>query len=136
MFIEILNQQKRELYYQLCIYASTVDNVIAEEEIEALKEFKSHWHITDECDKPKIALYDLLKELGESCNDMEKRIIIYELVGFFYADDDYAKVEKELLAKVEDAFGISREETERLSRLVKRYIHLYLDTYNEISFVG
>lgn len=136
MFVEMLDQHKRELYYQLCIHAVTVDNVIAEEEINTLEEFKAHWHITDECDKPEVDLKDVLKELGESCTDMEKRIIIYELVGFFYADSEYAESEKELMAKVEDAFGVSGDETERLSRLVERYIDLYLDTYNEISFVG
>ncbi len=124
MYLSELSNKQKELFLDMCISLSNVDNDFASEEKRIIEELCDEMHITPKYETTK-SIEELLNEFDAISSFREKRIAVIELLGIVMADKTIAKEEKEYMYKVLDTFKIKRSELEDAFEMVKELYVVY-----------
>ena len=113
---------------KLCGCAIYADGIVADEEKELALTYCREMNIEQRVPDNSEPLEDVLKELSEYATEREKKIIVFEILGMFLADDDYAREEEEMMKKIVEALNIVPEKLESMLSL----LNIYKSVYDEI----
>ena len=128
MFLNILAEENKERFMKLCGCAIYADGIVADEEKELALTYCREMNIEQRVPDNSEPLEDVLKELSEYATEREKKIIVFEILGMFLADDDYAREEEEMMKKIVEALNIVPEKLESMLSL----LNIYKSVYDEI----
>jgi hypothetical protein len=128
MFLNILAEENKERFMKLCGCAIYADGIVADEEKELALTYCREMNIEQRVPDNSEPLEDVLKELSEYATEREKKIIVFEILGMFLADDDYAREEEEMMKKIVEALNIAHEKLESMLSL----LNIYKSVYDEI----
>ena len=79
-----------------------------------------------------IDVESVLSELKEKTNIIEKRVISLEILGLMYSDGEYDSSEKEFVDELVNKFEITKDELEKIDKLLNEYSEVYKKMVSEI----
>lgn len=124
MFLEMLSDFQRELFLHLAICAAKANNIVDEAEKEMILRFAKEMDIEPITNTDKNA-DEVIRELKESCGDLERKIILFEIIGIILSDQNCDELEKRFLNNLAAKFEITEETVNNMISLVREYTGLY-----------
>jgi len=108
MFLHILNNDEKILFYHLAKQIVASDNKIEEIEQLTLQYMRSEMNLDDSVDKMQIN--DIDTRILQVNSYKSKVAILLELIGLCLADEDFADEERKLINKIANNFKISQNQ--------------------------
>ena len=124
MFLEMLSKEQKELFMHLAVNATKANNSVEDCEKEMLLEFAQEMNVAPIISTDKKT-DDVIDSLVGVCGNLEKKIILFEIVGIMLSDHECDETEKEFLNTLAKRFGIPSETVDNMIALVEDYTGLY-----------
>lgn len=124
MFLEMLSDIQRELFLHLAICAAQANNIVDEREKEMILRFAKEMDVEPITNTDKD-VDEVIRELNESCGNLERKIILFEIIGIILSDQNCDELEKNFLNNLAAKFEISEENVNNMISLVREYTCLY-----------
>ena len=120
MFLDRLNDKEKEMFLDLAVYTAQSNGVVEESEKNMILQY---------CKEMAVAFYDISKlhSLEEviavfaKSSKEKKKIVILELLGLCYSDDDFDEVEDAFVKKFSYDIGLKEDVYETLKKDIKEY---------------
>jgi hypothetical protein len=133
MFLRGLNEEKKQLFLELCVHAALANHIIAEQEHAAMQYFAAEMGLSEYPTKISIPLDDLLEDINSKCTREEINIFVLETVGLVLSDHIYDADEQKFIKTLEQRFSVSSEKMEEAFSLVRNWMKLYAETKSFID---
>ena len=126
MYLNYLRAKQKELFLDLSIITSKVDNNFNVEEKNLIEQLCQEMdiEIRYETDNTLEAIVDALEKISSV---KEKKIIFLELLGLVLVDNQEDVSEVQLIKVVKERFALSNDDVEKAALLVKQLYHVYSD---------
>lgn len=132
MFLGILSKENKERFINLCSAAVAVDGKVVEAERNLVFAYCREMDIEEHIPEKTCSLDELLNEIKNNSSDQERRIIAFEILGLFSADDEYAPEEEELMKKILGILEIDKSSFAHTLSLFNIYMSIYKEICNHI----
>lgn len=132
MFLNYLKEESKENFSKLCLAAAQANNVIEKEEEQLMYAYCKELGIKEQIPSGDINVESVLSELKEKTNIIEKRVISLEILGLMYSDGEYDSSEKEFVDELVNKFEITKDELEKIDKLLNEYSEVYKKMVSEI----
>ena len=126
MYLNYLRTKQKELFLDLSIITSKVDNNFNDEEKNLIEQLCQEMNIEIRYETDNL-LEDIVASLEEISSTKEKKIILLELLGLVLVDNKEDVSEVQLIKVVKEKFAITNDEVEKATLLVKQLYHVYSD---------
>lgn len=125
MFLNNLKGENKQRFLKLCVYAALSNNVFEEEQREMILAYCHEMNIPENVPDVKESFEDILLEVAESSDNIEKNIIILEIFGLVKSDGIYDNKEKEFMEKLAKGINAKEDMLERINNLLDIYTAVY-----------
>ena len=120
MFLDRLNDKEKELFLDLAVYTAQANGVVEETEKNMIMQY---------CKEMGVAFYDISKlhTLEEiigvfaKMSKEKKKIVVLELLGLCYADNEFDDVEEAFIKKVSSDIGVKDNIYDILKKDINEY---------------
>lgn len=136
MFLNVLKDQNKELFLELCLHLSNSDGVFADSEKEVLKAYCKEMEITEKTDFSMRPLENVVSILNNNANLVEKKIVIMELLALAYVDGIYDENEKEEMNIIISGLEFSENQVKEIIELLNKYINICDEIKNYLCVEG
>lgn len=136
MFLNVLKDQNKELFLELCLHLSNSDGVFADSEKEVLKAYCKEMEITEKTDLSMRPLENVVSILNNNANLVEKKIVIMELLALAYVDGIYDENEKEEMNIIISGLEFSENQVKEIIELLNKYINICDEIKNYLCVEG
>ena len=124
MFLDILNNEEKELFLDLAIKAAEANGEVAKEEKEMLHAFAYEMKIKSRFTSTK-SLADVLNVFKEKSSKRSMRIVAFELIGILFADSEFDDAEKAFLSDVTNVLEIPESIINEMLSEITDYSAIY-----------
>ncbi len=124
MFLNLLNNNQKELFLDLAIKAAEANGVVEIEEKNMLKAFSIEMQIPARYETIK-SIDEILDTLEKITAEKERRILTFELIGIIFADGQYDKREETFMSRISEKSGISMEQIQEMIEVLSEYEKVY-----------
>ena len=131
MFLQMLNKQQQELFYELAIKAAEADGIIASEEKNLLNLYAKEINVSPKYSTERV-IGDVTNEIAICSNKVIKKIMIFEILGIMVSDSVYDLREKEFIKKLSSDLNISMKEIDKMLDYLSKYLAFYKEMYSFI----
>ena len=129
MYLNILNEEQKELFVDMCIYVALSNNQFAEEEKHCIDLYCQEMGIETPRYEARASYNATVEAILCSCGTKEIKIIAMELAALVLSDSKYEQLEKDFMSDLVCRFGISSNEFEALIK----NIQVLNATYSELD---
>lgn len=124
MYLGMMKESNKKLFLELAYKLACVDEDYSKAEQEMMKAYCTEMQVSmDICDT-NCDVEEILKQMKEECNGLEKKIIVFETIGLAMADSVYDKREKAFIDKVLKLFEVEKEYGEDCEEVLGEYFAL------------
>lgn len=132
MFLNYLEEENKERFLKLCVYAALANDTFEKKEKEMIyaycREMSISEYIPDICDN----FEDVLNDISKNTNNIEKNIILLEILGLVKSDGVYDDKEREFMEKLAEGIKVKEDMLERTNSLLDIYMDICKDLYTLI----
>lgn len=123
MFLDVLNKDEKEWFMDLAIKATEANGEVAKEEINMLHAFAAEMKIParTKCERD---LDSILKDFVDNSSKKSMKVVLFELIGIIFADNEFDDAEKKFINSVTDSFQISSELKDEMISEINEYSSL------------
>lgn len=121
MFLSSLKSENKLLFLKLCMHLASSDGVIAESEKELMLAYCREMDIKEEIVICVDSVDELAKQLAETANDAEKKIVMLELLALANSDGKYELSEQEEIHVISNILGLDKADLEKTASLLMKY---------------
>lgn len=132
MFLNQLNQENKESFLKICVLASLSNDVFEQEEREMISAYCREMNIHDNIPDCNESLEEVLKNLGDKASDVEKKIILMEVIGLLKSDGLYDEKEMIFINSLVKGLNIKEEVLSKIISLLEVYTTVYKELYSTI----
>lgn len=136
MFLAKLNQEQKEMFLELSIYAARSNNVLSDVEKEFISQYCLEMGIEKSGFETKTNLEELLEKIKEKSSETELNMIFFEILGLILSDKVFDDMEKDFMDKLLSKFEISDEFLKKSIELINSLSKLYVEVNNLIDKRG
>jgi hypothetical protein len=122
MFLSLLKENNKELFLKVCVYASLANGVFADEEKAMIFAYCREMNIAERIPESDDGLESVLKDLVVSCDAVEKKIVVLEILGLIKSDGVYDEKEKLFMKQLADGLQINESVVDKLNSLLEIYV--------------
>lgn len=132
MYLNKLSGEQKELFLDLSIHAAKANNEFSDEEKSYINQY---------CDEMQISpvRYESVNDLDSAVDKLitvstptELKIITLELTALMLADNNYDELEQKFMTKILSKTNFSKDEHDRMLRLLKDLSGIYGEINNLI----
>lgn len=121
MFLIQLKEENKELFLKVCIHASMANGIFEDEEKEMISAYCREMNIPVNMPEYGETLDETLSVLAEQADDVEKKIIILEILGLVRADGVYDAAEKTFMKQLVEGLNIKEDILSKYNSLLEIY---------------
>lgn len=131
MFLDVLNKDEKEWFMDLAIKAAEANGEVAKEEKNMLHAFAAEMKIParTKCERD---LDSILKDFVDNSSKKSMKVVLFELIGIIFADNEFDDAEKKFINSVTDSFQISSELKEEMILEINEYSSLFKKICNTV----
>lgn len=131
MFLEMLNEDERKTFMELCYLAMECDGDIAREEEEVIQSY-AHECALEHYVRQGKTLAACLADLKNSSRP-HRKIVLLELIGIWAADNEWKDCEIKMMEDVAAGLSIPPSRMNRLKRWSRELRTLIADGYTLLT---
>lgn len=132
MFLSLLNQKQKKLFFSFAYNLATIDNDFSENEKILMKSYSVEMNMEFELKDVERNITHVISALNEICMEREKRIIIFELIGLAMSDDNFDRNERKIVQNAMSVWGVSNEFGSFCEKKLLEYFKLQRELNQEI----
>ncbi len=133
MFLNYLKDETKEEFLKLCVHAALANDVLENEEKEAISAYCREMDI--EVHMPKIGsdFTDILNNIKENTTVIQKKIIILEILALVKSDGIYDEREQMFMLDLVRGLDIDETVISQLLILLDKYIEIGQELYSVVN---
>lgn len=124
MYLSLLKENNKQLFLKLAYNVSLIDGNIGIEEQQMIDNYCQEMNISNINYTDNISLEDISSIAIKECNTLERKIIIFELIGLSMSDEHYDEKEKDYVFKLSGLFYLDVNYCIECEKLISNYILL------------
>lgn len=132
MFLNQLEEESKELFLKLCVHASLSNGVISDHEKEMISAYCREMNISERIPACNESLDVTLSTLSTNASDVEKNIIILELLGLVKSDGAYDSEERKFMEQLTTDINAKQSILSKLDSLLEIYSAVYKELLETI----
>lgn len=121
MFLSSLKDVNKKLFLEMCVHLSMSDGELADSEMEVLKAYCKELDLDESLITTSKSLKELIELLKKETNEVEKKIIIMELLALANADGSYVEQEKVDMNFILEGLGMDEDVIKQITYLLVEY---------------
>ena len=125
MFIHILEEDSKEYFIALCIYAANIDGSYNKEEKGKIMQYAEELQLECDFDDLEDADIDDIIKTVRNMDFLERKVFLVELLGILLSDGIYGDREQEFFYYFANKIGVGKKKCEDLEEKVFAYIESY-----------
>lgn len=122
MYLTLLNNEQKELFLNLACSLSSVDGNFSDHEKSIIEEYCKEMQISFDYEQCNPTLKNVMFQLESISSMVEKRIIIFELVGLGLVDGNFDLAEHEFIYELNELFGLSKDYVMKCEDILQEYL--------------
>ena len=131
MFLDVLNKDEKEWFMDLAIKAAEANGEVAKEEVRMLHAFAAEMKIPARV-KCERDLDSILKDFVNNSSKKSMKVILFELIGIIFADNEFDEAEKKFIDSVTSAFDIPSTLKDEMISEINDYSALFSKICNTV----
>lgn len=131
MFLNLLNQKEKEVFFNLVKAIVEADDVLHDSEIKILEEYKKEMEISISNTEEDIE--SLIEYLNKNSTLKIKRAIFVELLSLAFCDGEFSSEENKIIEKLSKGFEFDNNISEEVIDLLDSYTSSYRAITNFIE---
>lgn len=132
MFLEYLQNQNKDKFISLCIYAAEANGFFANQETELITSLSRKLQIEPRYKNEESTLDELLVSLNKTTDVAERRIMALNILELLRIDNEYDDKEKEFFNYILDKFNIKKTKIDEIEALLEQNSELMKKIYEAI----
>ncbi len=124
MFLDLLTNEEKEWFMDLAIKAVESNGKIAKEETVMLRTFANEMKISPRSSTNE-ELKTILQNFENNSSKKSKRIVLFELIGTLFADNEFDDLERNFLSEVSNSFEIAESDKNEMISEISKYSELF-----------
>lgn len=124
MFLDMLTNEEKEWFMDLAIKAAESNGKIAKEETVMLRTFANEMKISPRSSTNE-ELKTILQNFENNSSKKSKRIVLFELIGILFADNEFDDLERNFLSEVSNSFEIAESDKNEMISEISKYSELF-----------
>ena len=134
MFLNLLKEENKARFAELCRYAAYADDVLEKREQEMISTYCKEMGIAEILlDQKNGSTLDLvLSELNQNTSDTEKKIVLFEILGLLFSDDEYTEKEEQFVMNIIERFGLEKSTVTHMCSLLEIHKTVYQQIYTVV----
>lgn len=128
MYLDRLNEEEAKEFLELSYYAANYNNKFADEQKLLIDEYRVELLLPkDEYKIQEKDLNDILSKFKNSDEEI-KKVVFLEIMALILSDNIYDEKEREIISKIGETLGITREEHDFARDWVNNMQDLYISS--------
>lgn len=132
MFLNQLNQENKELFLKICVLGALSNGDFKQQEKEIILAYCHEMNIPENIPECNESLEQILKNLGDKTSDVEKNIILLEVMGLIKSDGFYDEKEITFINSLVKNLNIKEEVLSKITSLLETYTTVCNELYSTI----
>ena len=132
MYLDLLNKKEQKFFLELARYSMGLNGEQKAEEEEILLSYKYECQLVNYSAHKQDDIQKIINHLKGSFKKV-KKIILIELFGIMFADNEYCAKEEEFMNNLAEQFDIKGYELSRIQRWVEAMNDIAQEGYELIS---
>ena len=124
MYLSMLNEKQKENFMELAYQMAFIDNNFSEKEKIMIESYCEEMHISVPEAIREESVDEIIESMRRECTVVEKKIVIFEILGLALMDGNYDDAEKMLIEKITKAFELEGAFLRESEKVLKNYIEL------------
>lgn len=122
MFLNLLQERNKEAFLALTVHASLANGIFAEEEKDMIYAYCHEMNMKEQIPSELKDFEQIIDLLADQADDVEKKIIIMEILGLIKADGIYDEQEKRFMEKLTEGLKVDKEVLGKFDSLLEIYL--------------
>lgn len=122
MFLNLLEESNKELFLKVCVHASLANEFFAEEEKEMIYAYCREMNIKEHIPDESGDFGQVVDSLVAQTNDVEKKIVILEILGLIKSDGIYDEKEKCFMKELVERLKVQTDVLSKFNSLLEIYL--------------
>ncbi len=122
MYLRRLSQPAKEVFIEIAKYLCNADGIVDKREEKLLAAYGEELQMSISPDLPKKSLEALAMDLNAATDRIQKRIVVFELMGLALVDGTYADEEKAFFKLLGEKLDLRPTFTERCEASIREYM--------------
>ena len=127
MYLNKLSGEQKELFLDLCIYASMANNDFDEKEKEYIRQYCEEMRLDNVRYTAVNSLEDAVEQIIKISSEKELKIVILELTALLLSDNEYDEMEKQFMQKMLIKANISSDLNDKMINSLKKLMDIYAE---------
>lgn len=132
MFLNQLNQENKELFLKICVLGSLSNDDFEQKEKEMILAYCREMNIPENVPECNESLEQILKNLSEKTSDIEKKIILLEVMGLIKSDGFYDEKERIFINSLVENLNIKEDLLSKITSLLETYTRVCNELYSTV----
>jgi len=120
----MLNEKQKENFLKLAYQMALIDNNLNENEKIMIESYCNEMQISIPEDIREESIDGIIESMGSECTVVEKKIIIFEILGLALVDGSYDKSEKNIVEAIVNTFEIGENFLLESENVLREYIEM------------
>lgn len=124
MYLSMLNEKQKENFLELAYQMAFIDNSLDEKEKIMLESYCNEMQIS----VPEVicggSIDEIIESMKKECTEVEKKIVLFEILGLALLDGNYDEGEKKLVEDISKEFGMEEGFLQEVEKTLMEYIEL------------
>ena len=133
MYLRRLSQPAKEVFIDIAKYLCNADGIVDKREEKLLAAYGEELQMTISLDAPQKSLEALATNLNAATDRIQKRIVVFELMGLALVDGTYADEEKAFFKLLGEKLDLRPTFTERCEASIRAYMAVHKEI-DEVIF--
>lgn len=133
MFLNYLKERNKENFLKLCVYAAVSNGVFATKEEEMLGAYCREMNMPQNIPDTSDSLEYVLADIVEHTDELEKNIIVMEILGLVKIDGVYDDKEKDFMKNLIDGLMVKECLLNKMNSLLDIYTVVCKELYATIT---
>ncbi|MDO5361025.1 MAG: hypothetical protein Q4F03_00060 [Eubacteriales bacterium] len=121
MFLNYLERGNKKRFLDICVHAAMSDGNFVKEEKEMMAAYCREMNIPEYIPEENESLETILNDFVNNSSDVERKIVLTEILGLVKADNAYTEKEKEFMEKLAAKMCIEAGVLDKINSLLDIY---------------
>lgn len=122
MFLNLLQESNKELFLKVCVHAALANEIFAEEEKDMIYAYCHEMNIAEYIPENVEKLDEVVHSLNAQADEVEKKIIVLEVLGLIKADGVYDEKEKDFMKMLVKKMNVKEDVLSQYNSLLEIYL--------------
>lgn len=132
MFLNHLNQENKELFLKICLLGSLSNGDFDPKQKEMILAYCREMNISEQIPECNESLEHILKKISNKTSDVEKNIILLEVMGLIEADGFYDEKERIFINSLVENLNIKEDLLSKITSLLETYTRVCNELYSTV----